>query len=77
MNLITYKIELEAQIQLYKEFVPFVKNNASLFKLMQEIHRLLIHIEEIKQLKFDELVKIYDFKIIQRSCQINYPKNNV
>jgi hypothetical protein len=77
MNLITYKSELEEQIKSYKDFVPFTKDNESMFKLMREIHRLVLLVDKIKEMNFDQLTAEFDVEIKQRSSIINYPKNGI
>lgn len=77
MNLITYKSELEEQIKNYKDFIPFTKDNESMFKLMREIHRLVLLVDKIKEMNFDQLTAEFDVEIKQRSSIINYPKNGI
>lgn len=77
MNLITYKSELEEQIKNYKDFVPFTKDNESMFKLMREIHRLVLLVDKIKEMNFDQLTAEFEVEIKQRSSIINYPKNGI
>jgi|GEM_PF-3096050 len=77
MNLITYKSELEEQIKNYKDFVPFKKDNESMFKLMREIHRLALLSDKIKEMNFNQLTTEFEVEIKQRSSIINYPKNGI
>ena len=74
MNLITYKSELEQQIDGYKNFVPLTKDYDSMFKLMREIHRLALLVNKIKDMNFEQLTTEFDVEITQRSSFINYPK---
>lgn len=77
MNWIIYKSELEQQIKSYKDFIPFTKDNKSMFRLMREIHRLVLLVDNIKQMNFDELTTAFEVEIKQASSIINYPKNGV
>lgn len=77
MNSITYKSELEDQIKNYKDFIPFTKDYESMFKLMREIHRLVLIVNKIKKMNFDQLTTEFEFEIKQRSSIINYPKNDI
>lgn len=77
MNFITYKSEIEDQIKNYKDFIPFTKDNDSMFKLMREIHRLALLVDKIKEMNFDQLTNVFEVQIHQRSSIINYPKNGI
>ena len=48
-----------------------------MFKLMREIHRLVLIVNKIKEMNFDQLTTELDVKIMQRSSIINYPKNGI
>ena len=77
MDIITYKSEIERQVKIYKDFIPYTKDNDSMFKLMREIHRLVLIVNKIKEMNFDQLTTELDVKIMQRSSIINYPKNGI
>lgn len=48
-----------------------------MFKLMREIHRLVLLVDKIKEMNFDQLTDEFDVEIKQRSSIINYPKNGI
>ena len=77
MNLITYKSELEKQIDCYKNFVPLTKDYDSMFKLMREIHRLALLVNKIKEMNFDHLTSELNAQIMNRGSIINFTKNGI
>ena len=77
MNLITLKVDYEAQIKIYKDFVPFTQNSESMFKLMREIYNLSMKVDKLKMLSFNDLVKPCNFYFERGYSRINNKLNNL
>ena len=77
MNLIMLKVELEEQIKIYKDFIPFTENNTSMFKLMREIYNLSLRVEKLKQLTFNDLICKGQFTHVYNNSRINNKSNNL